>query len=181
MKEADLRVQRTRRRLREAFIALVVVAGYEGVTVLDIVKRAGVGHKTFYRHYANKEALLADLLAEILAEVQTVLLPPTAPHAPEENTLNALRFVHKYADLSRALLRSPVAEQLVQPMIVFALAEGERFFGGRDTPGELVAYHFATGLLSLIRWWLEHDMPYPPEEMADYVNRLLIQPIQNLA
>jgi AcrR family transcriptional regulator len=180
MNEADARVIRTRRCLREAFIALVIARGYEAVTVLDIVEQGQVGHKTFYRHYPDKEALLNELLYEILAEAQPLLLPPTAPQAPLENTINALRFAQKYADLWRVLLRSPAAEALLQPLIAFALAEGKRFFGGGSIPNELVAYHFATSLMALIRWWLEQEQPYPPEEMAEYINRLLIRPIQQL-
>lgn len=180
MNEADLRVQRTRRRLRDAFIALVIARGYEAVTVLDIVEQAKVGHKTFYRHYHDKEALLNALLGEILLEAQPFLLPPDVPQAPVENTLNVLRFAQKYANLWRVLLRSPAAEHLLHPLIAFAQAEGKRFFGGSTIPDELVAYHFAAGLMSLLRWWLEHDMPYPPEEMAAYIDRLLLQSIQQL-
>lgn len=180
MNEADLRVQRTRRRLRKAFIKLVIAHGYEAVTVLDIVAEAQVGHKTFYRHYHDKEAMLNEVLNEILVEAQPFLLPPDVPQAPAENTLNALRFAQKYADLWRVLLRSPVAEHLLQPLIAFAQMEGKRFFGGGSVPNELVAYHFAATLKSLIHWWLEHGMPYSPEEMTDYINRLLLTPIQQL-
>jgi len=180
MNEADLRVQRTRRQLHHAFTKLVIERGYEAVTVLDIVEHAKVGHKTFYRHYADKEALLYAVLQEILAEGQTVLLPPTSPKAAEENTINALRFAHRYADLLYVLLRSPAAEQLMHPMVAFGLAEGKRFFGGTDTPDELVAYHFVCSLMSLIRWWLAREMPYPPEQMAEYINRLVIRPIASL-
>ena len=180
MNEADLRVQRTRLRLREAFITLVIARGYEAVTVLDIVAQAKVGHKTFYRHYADKEAMLNALLGEILLEAQPFLLPPDVPQAPAENTLNALRFAQKYADLWRVLLRSPAAESLLQPLLAFAQAEGKRFFGGSSVPDELIAYHFAAGMMSLLRWWLEQGMPYSLEEMAAHIDPLLLQPIQRL-
>lgn len=180
MNETDLRVQRTRRRLRKAFIDLVIAHGYETVTVLDIVAEAQVGHKTFYRHYPDKEAMLNEVLNEILVEAQPFLLPPDVPQAPAENTLNALRFAQKYADLWRVLLRSPAAELLLQPLIAFAQMESKRFFGGSRVPDELLAYHFAAAMMSLIRWWLEHDMPYPPEEMTIYIEQLLLRPIQAL-
>lgn len=180
MNEADLRVKRTRQQLRTAFIDLVIERSYEEITVLDIVERAQVGHKTFYRHYADKEALLYAILAEMLEEGQALLLPPTSPKAAEENTINALHFAQRYASLLRVLFRSPAAERLIQPLIVFGLGEAERFFGGSDTPTEVVAYHFVTSMMALVRWWLEHEMPYPPAEMAEYVNRLVIRPLTRL-
>jgi AcrR family transcriptional regulator len=177
MSETDIRVQRTQRALQQALIDLIIEQGYEAVSVRAVTQRAQVGYKTFYRHYQDKEALLYAILGDLLREGKHVLLPPTSPLAAEQNTINAFRFAHQYADLFRVLLRSPVAETLMQPMIAFGLAEGHRFFSGSDTPDELVAYHFVAGMMSLMRWWLEHDMRYAPEEMAEYVNRLLIRPI----
>ena len=180
MNESDLRVQRTRRALREAFIQLVIEHGYEAVAVTDITRQAQVGHKTFYRHYRDKQDLVYAILGEMLAEGQAVLLPPTSASAAEQNTIQALRFADQYADLLRAILRSPAAEQLVQPLIAFGLAEGRRFFGGRETPEAIVAYHFVTSMLALVRWWLEQERPYPPEQMAEYINRLVIRPMQHI-
>lgn len=90
-----------------------------------------------------------------------------------------MRVAQHYANLFRVLLCSPAAERLIQPLILFGLAGGHRSFGG-DTPAEVAAYHFVTSMRALIRWWLEHDMPYPPEEMAEYVNRLVIRPLTRL-
>jgi AcrR family transcriptional regulator len=45
-KAPDRRVQRTRKLLQEALIALVLEKGYEAVTVQDIIDRANVGRST---------------------------------------------------------------------------------------------------------------------------------------
>jgi Bacterial regulatory proteins, tetR family len=55
---SDRRVQRTKRRLSESLIALMLEKGYEAVTVQDILQRADVGRSTFYLHYENKDQLL---------------------------------------------------------------------------------------------------------------------------
>lgn len=180
MNQDDARVQRTQQTLREALMALAIAKGYEAVTVQQIVEKAGVTRKTFYRHYKDKDTLLYTILGEILQEAQAYLLPPDSPGAAEENTLNALRFAAKYADWFRILLRSPAAEKLVRPLIAFGLAEGRRFFGGSGIPDELVAHHFAMSMMSLVRWWLEQENRCSPEEMAEHINRLLIRPISGL-
>ncbi len=180
MNESDMRVLRTRRLLREAFINLVITQGYEAVAVTDITREAQVGHKTFYRHYRDKEDLLYTILSEIITEAQTVLLPPNYAVAAEQNTINALRFAEKYADLLQILLQSPAAEKLMEPLVAFGMVEGHRFFGGRETPETVVAYHFVSSMMSLTRWWLVQGQPYPAEEMAEYINRLLIRPLGKL-
>ncbi|HYF65605.1 MAG TPA: TetR family transcriptional regulator [Herpetosiphonaceae bacterium] len=180
MNDDDIRVQRTQRALRQAFMDLINEHSYEEISVRAITQRANVGYKTFYRHFQDKEALLYAILGDILQEGQTVFLPPTSPQAAEQNTLAAFRFAHRYADLFRVLLRSPVAETLVQPLIDFGLSEGHRFFGGSDIPDELVAHHFVTSMQYMMRWWLEHGRRFGPDEMAEYANRLLIRPISSL-
>jgi len=48
----DRRVQRTRRALREALVALIVERGWEGFSVQEVCERADVGRSTFYTHFA---------------------------------------------------------------------------------------------------------------------------------
>jgi hypothetical protein len=45
-KTPDRRVQRTRKLLQDALIALVLEKGYEAVTVQDIIDHANVGRST---------------------------------------------------------------------------------------------------------------------------------------
>lgn len=180
MNENDLRVHRTRRLLREALIELASSRGYEQVTIRDITQHAQVGYNTFFRHYEGKDALLQSIVDDLIVEFQKILLPPTAPTAVQDNTLNALRFSMDHVDLIRVVLKSPVAEQCLTLLMDFALSEGGLRFGNSNLPDELVAHHFAFSMISLGRWWLEHDMPVPPEEMAHYIQQLLLEPLRRL-
>lgn len=58
VKPVDRRVRRTKRRLKEALLALMEERGYERITIRDITERADVGRSTFYSHFDSKEALL---------------------------------------------------------------------------------------------------------------------------
>ncbi|GAA5528101.1 TetR/AcrR family transcriptional regulator [Herpetosiphon gulosus] len=175
--QEDIRIQRTLKALRQAFIELIIEQGYEAVTVRAIIQRANVGNKTFYRHYPDKEALLYAVVGEMLIEGQQFLIPPDSTIAAEQNTLNAFRFANQYRDVLRVLLRSPIAEQLLGPMIEFGISEGERSFAGRSLPTDLVSYHFVASMMSLMRWWFERGTQYTPDQMAEFVNKLLIRPM----
>jgi len=180
MNENDLRVQRTRRLLQEALIDLVNTQGYDHTTIRDITRQAQVGYKTFFRHYESKEALLHAILGELMAEFQQATLSPGELNAVEKNTLTALQFAAAHENLLRAILNSPASDQLLAPLVKMGLQDGKRFLGGSTIPDELVSYHFATSMISLTRWWLESNKAYTMEEMADYINQLLIRPIQHL-
>jgi AcrR family transcriptional regulator len=51
-----------RRRILEATAEQVAEQGYQETTIETIVRRAKVGYKTFYKHYADKEAAFLALL-----------------------------------------------------------------------------------------------------------------------
>lgn len=180
MNENDLRVQRTRHLLQKAFIDLVISHGYEAVTIRGITRQAQVGYKTFFRHYPNKEALLQSIVDSFLEEFQTVRLAPATVDATKQNTLAVLHFAQAHAPLIQAILQSSAADQLLVPIMTFARQEGRNFFGDSDIPDQIVAHHFATSMISFLRWWVTNDLPYSVEEMAEYMDRLLIQPLKDL-
>lgn len=65
-----------RGRLIAAFVGLAADRGYDKVTIIDIVSRAGTSKRTFYEHFTGKEDCLLQafdttrdmLIAEIVAE-----------------------------------------------------------------------------------------------------------------
>lgn len=60
------RVARSRALVAAAVIDLIVDGGLSAVTVDAVVARCGVAKTTVYRHWASREALLADVLASAL-------------------------------------------------------------------------------------------------------------------
>ena len=40
-------------------------------------------------------------------------------------------------------------------------------------PVPVLANYLATELFALLKWWLDHDMPYPPERMDDMFHDLI--------
>ena len=63
----DPRVERTRRRVLDAAIALIVESGYQGFNIDALARRAGVARTTVYRHWSS--------VNEILVEAVDVLRP----------------------------------------------------------------------------------------------------------
>lgn len=96
-KTVDRRVERTRRTLRDALVALIHERGWDEITVKDVCEAADVGRSTFYAHFGDKEELLTsgfDALAIHLRQpgdrpTGTVLhfSLPLAEHALENLTL----------------------------------------------------------------------------------------------
>ena len=181
MNEKDLRVVRTRRLLKEAFIELAIEHGAENISIRDITKRAQVGYQTFYRHYDGKDDLILTLSADLLQGAQNALIPGVAEAQVTENTVRLLKFMQENAQMMQILLRLSNHEDMLRAVIAMGAADGVRLFGGGSIPDEIIGYHFVTGQLNLVRWWLENDMPYPAEDMANYINQIVVESLQNLA
>jgi AcrR family transcriptional regulator len=59
---ADRRTNKTRQALMGAFIELLLVDGYDAVTVDAIAARADVGRSTFYTHFKGRDGILEESL-----------------------------------------------------------------------------------------------------------------------
>jgi AcrR family transcriptional regulator len=57
----DLRITRTKKRIKDALIQLLQEKSYEQITIQDIADKAMINRNTFYLHYLDK----ADLLEKI--------------------------------------------------------------------------------------------------------------------
>ncbi|MDP4097674.1 TetR/AcrR family transcriptional regulator [Paenibacillus sp. P96] len=59
--KVDLRILKTRKAIKEAFLTLVQNKGYERITVQDIADEAMINRNTFYLHYVDKPDLMENL------------------------------------------------------------------------------------------------------------------------
>ncbi|MDX2381604.1 MAG: helix-turn-helix domain-containing protein [Acidimicrobiia bacterium] len=68
----------TRDRLLRAAVDACVEFGYDGVTLAEIARRAGVSTPAVYSHFPGKAALLVEASKHELEKLDTGLLPGTA-------------------------------------------------------------------------------------------------------
>jgi AcrR family transcriptional regulator len=178
----DRRVNRTRRALTSALIELTLEKGYEAVTVRELAERADIGYATFFRHFPDKDALLADVLDGTLEELLQLIQPVV--NDPERTATLVFDHVGRNRDLVRVLLRT----RNVSPLMprIFALSAQimlETLTPRADSPipPEIAAHHMIASFIELIEWWLDHATPYPPERMGRIVSALIVRPTREIA
>ncbi len=180
MNENDLRVKRTRKSLQQALIKLVIEKGYDRVSIRDLTKEAEVGYKTFFRHHDSKESLLQATLNTLIQEFQEVTPPPTDSFDWKTNLYGVLLFADTQKPLMLALLNSPVADQLLDPLIDMTQRNSHSFKEAYEVPEELTHFYIASSLMTLVQWWLEKGTAVTLEEMIEYIDQLLIRPVIKL-
>lgn len=174
----DRRVQRTQRALTEALIALAHEKGYDAVTIRDITERANVAYSTFFRHYASKDDLLTSEIQSVIDELQALIQQAQANSRDAEGVL-IFRHIAAHPAFFRTVLSSQGTSRvlnIVQQNTVEYLVETALIPPDNLVPPEIAANHFVVSVLGLIRWWLDHDMPYSVEQMAVIYSRLLRSP-----
>jgi AcrR family transcriptional regulator len=187
MEIPDRRVKRTKHLLHEALVTLTLEKGYDAVSIQDLTDRADIGYRTFFRHYADKDALLRDVLENMLLDLRALMTPP-----PLEVFLNpalevsdyadsSILFNHcrKHADLYRVFLRSE--RKIMESIMAFAVAQIRQNFGNlphSDIPFELVANQIVGGTFAMIGWWLDNGMQETAEKMGEYHARLILNPVR---
>jgi AcrR family transcriptional regulator len=181
--KADRRSRRTRQLLNAALLELMQERRYDEITVQDIIDRANVGRSTFYAHYLDKEDLLVSEFTRVLDEL-TRHTEQGNPPLPPSLTL-FLRHAQTHHHLYKALVRGGGIELLYKRGYERLRQIIEGHLAMRIPPGHtpaaplpLVADYLAGGLLNVLRWWLDHDMPYTPEQVDALIHQLMLPGLQ---
>jgi AcrR family transcriptional regulator len=182
MEKVDRRIQRTQELLGNALFELILERDYEAIAIKDVTERANVAYVTFFRHYRDIDELLVQRLdagiSELMEHIDAAIQrAPGLMFGEEEGRLIFL-YVQRHAALYRILLNSQgavrVRKQVQAKMAARILTEcpplGTHI---GSIPPEITANHMAASLLALVEWWLDYDMPYSVEQMAQIYDRLI--------
>lgn len=182
----DLRVRRTRKLLWDALMAELAARAFGEITVRDICERAMVHRTTFYKHYADKDALLEQGMRQMYdALVADEEHRPPAAYTLEDPPPYFVRLFEQAAQHPQ-FYRLMVCgdgvgrfQKEIKEYLVAAVETKARAWSLAtrqmpdmpllDVPLAIHAHVMAGAALSLLAWWLEHDMSPPPRRMAQYL------------
>jgi AcrR family transcriptional regulator len=181
MVTVDRRVRRTQHSLARALIDLTLEKGYEAVTIRDITDRADVGYATFFRHYRDKDELLQDVLDVVLDELTGLLAPARPAGDPTAVGVVLFRYVAAHSEVVRVLVDSRAVLRRVTAVVTARIVAEHTPQPAGPVPLEIAAHHIVTASIALITWWLDHEQPYPPEQMGAIYHALITQPAAALA
>jgi AcrR family transcriptional regulator len=83
-----------REALLEAALALIAEVGPAGFTLREVARRAGVSHNAPYRHFADKDALLAAVATQGFHELNAAMLEAAAREETELGKLKQSGFAY---------------------------------------------------------------------------------------
>ena len=180
-RQPDPRAVRTRDRLGDALIALLLAKPFDEITVQEVLDRAQVSRSTFYEHYRDKNDLFFSDVDQFFEGMSTLLertndpSPRVAPvtefftHVADARDLYVALLesgrIHDVRDLGEAHFARGIAERLARPRR-----------GKPPVPVEgrgALAQALAGALFSLLSAWVREGMKSPPAEMDRLFHRLV--------
>jgi AcrR family transcriptional regulator len=178
--KGDRRVRRTRDRLGDAIMKLVVEKPFEAITVQDVLDRSGVSRTTFYAHFRDTNDLFLSDADEFLESMAMALsrfgcksdrVAPVeelfthiAEVRPFYNALIASGKVHEVWELGQGHLARGIEERLAQ------LTRGREIVRGSRTA---VAHALAGSLVAMLNWWVRCSKAPSPKEMDRLFHQLV--------
>ena len=183
----DRRSQRTRQALIDALITLLANKQYDAISIKEIVDQANIGRSTFYAHYQTKDDLLKDGFARVLDLLLEHIVLSEAEHNLKLDTTLLFRHAQGHYQLYRTLAWGSGLELLTRDGHAALSAKFQESFtlllSGKPEPSiplDVLSYSLAGTLLILLKWWLDHMMPYTPEHMDEIFQQLAMSNVKNI-
>jgi len=183
-KKEDRRIQRTRQILSQALMALIEQEGYERITVQNIIDKANLGRSTFYAHYRDKDDLLISSMDDMIHSLMLGVEPPVGGNISRGNLriisiAPLFRHAQEQFRLHKAIMGGQGIEVIIRKLqkhlsrhleeqLELLLPKGK----SPSISVNLMAYHLASTVLTLLRYWLDNNRPHTPEQMDEIFQEL---------
>jgi len=99
----------THERIVETAARAIRRSGYDGTSVVDIMKEAGLTHGGFYAHFASREAMLAEAARRACAESAAIAADVVASVPPEQALTHILNAYLSRENLEQVERGCPLA------------------------------------------------------------------------
>lgn len=172
----DLRIIKTQKAIREAFIDLLVVKDYDDITIQDILQKALINRATFYKYYSGKSDLAGQMIDEFKEKIQQLLNDrlntdtPCLDNIMEQHSQDLFQYRKQILALwkirtKRHNLYDDMFNMIKQNFINLVQARSTN-----NLPKNLdyQATIMATIIMVSIQYYYEKDMPIPKEMHDDW-------------
>ena len=176
----------TKRRIKTAFTELLKEKGIEGLTVMDIARKAGINRGTFYAHYVDKYELMEKLEMEIIYDLKQILIrseegDPNDPVEliPYSLILESLVYVkHDFAFISAIAGKGgdpqfiTMVKEILSELITIKIAQSpELEFKKGNLPEDYAQEILLSSIVGIILLWIKKGAKETPEEIAQMITK----------
>ncbi len=173
----DKRVIKTRTAIFEAFKELLQEKDYSRISVQDIIKKANIGRSTFYCHFNTKDEVLKSLCKDIFHHVlsESKVKEKTHDYSNGKYTfkdvithiLYHIKEIEEYILLSNEKEENNILITCFETNIA-KIFKKDVINTDLDIPADYIINHLSCSLSKSIIWWLESEVEYSGDEIAEF-------------
>jgi AcrR family transcriptional regulator len=178
--KVDPRVVRTRDRLGDALVELLLAKPFDDITVQEVLDRAHISRSTFYEHYRDKNDLFLSDVDQFFEGMATLLARSKDRSERVAPVTEFFTHVAEARDLYRVLVESgrihdvnEIGEAHFARAIQGRLEQQPHADSFTKTKRAELAHAFAGALFSLLSWWVRDGMKNPPRQMDELFHAMV--------
>jgi AcrR family transcriptional regulator len=184
---ADRRIRRTKDRLKQALIQLLLKKELKDITVRELAELADINRGTFYLHYQDVPELFRQVEEELVGEFSRYIVKYKSYSALLRMPIlgDLFQYVTLNKEVCNALLRSRDSTFVVRLFDLIrpeSADEFRRYYGRWDE--KYCDYYFdfiCYGAFAMLRRWLEAGMKESVEQITLMVDKMISNCIENIA
>ena len=174
MSRVDVRIVKTKERLRRALLDLLAERGLEEISISEVCDQAGVNRNTFYSHYPSVKALLEEIEAHFLEElINTVTISAESVNSVKGLLSLILSKVRENRDMCILIFSDHGDKNFLRSILnIFLPNAVENWASSLSLPekdASLLFYFISGGAVSIIEEWLRGGFGW---DEADLVAKL---------
>ncbi|GHU27551.1 TetR family transcriptional regulator [Spirochaetia bacterium] len=185
MKKTDIRVQVTRKVLRESLVALMKTKSILNISVREICEAAGVSRSTFYTYCKDQYELLGQMEEEILDELNKLIQrhAPTGDMPPAKELAllleDALQYIASNSNSVQVFLSENGASDFQKKFSKYIIVHVRQLKNAKNSSlidEETLNYcsvFIRDGCTGIIQEWLKNGMNTSVHDMAKLFTKLV--------
>lgn len=185
-KKEDLRVIRTKRNIKKAFIELAKNDTYQKISVKDLCDIAMINRNTFYLHYQNKDDLVREMVDETISKYKVYFMPLVAQFFVDiqkkdvnsfaENIESLLKILYEDIELYRIILTDDYLTGYFRSVEGVYEKNIMSFLSIRTNKSKLIFRYMMSGCAGILTdWMIRHTLPV--DETAKIIAKLALENI----
>lgn len=188
VQKQDRRIRKTQKLLKESLLELMEKKEFKNISVKDITELADLNRGTFYLHYADTYSLLQEMETDVLKDFQYMvssyrdvfkkdsLLPVVIP---------IIQYIEENKKICKILFENSSSNDFVNRFHTLVLKNGtaiikEQYPDAKDVTLNYFLEFITYGLTGVLKQWLNTDMKEQKEEVAEFVDKVIMGTAKNL-
>ena len=179
----DIRIKKTIRNIHKSFIELFKEKDYEKITVKELIEKAEISKKTFYRYYSSIDNLFLEIQNKITNEYIQKFSLLTFPKDLKNIINTFIDFSEIYGNAHDKIIIDSKNDYVLQKMInniIKKTWEKSEFFKEKEPYLRNIILSFVfSSILGSYKQWINDGKKIPLQNFIDTIESLVYNGIKN--